>query len=371
MVRRAVRASVSFALHHSALPWRMPSADQLRASSIITFREELARLEAEGVVVLEPALRERIHAHHDATLAALAATGDVDLSAAAARLSAGMRIATLLGTIALSAAYGLFVSSHWGTLSLTLQLALVSLPPLLLVVLTHVAAARERSGYVASLIATVAAIAFATNLGTLGQLFNLPDSRTALLAVGAFAMLLAYGDGLTLPLIVGIGGIGGWLWTLGAIPLGLWWRDGFGVIEPLLLVGLLALTAPAWIRGPAKFAPWWRGMGAAALIIGLLVVENIGQTSAFAAADLHTIELGYKLFGAVVLTALIAWGIRRDHRVVVQVGSAGAVLYLFMRMVDWFWELVPQWLFFLLVGGFALAVLLVLRRLHGARVAGK
>jgi uncharacterized membrane protein len=349
----------------------MPSADQLRASAILAFREELARLETEGVLALEPAARERIRAHHDATLAALAAVGDVDLSAAAARLSTGMRVATLLGTIALSAAYGLFVSSHWGTLALTPQLALVSLPPLLLVAITHVAAARERSGYVASLIATVAAIAFAINLGTLGQLFNLPDSRTALLAVGAFALLLAYGYGLTLPLIVGIGGIGGWLWTLGAIPLGIWWRDGFGVIEPLLLVGLLALTAPAWIRGPAKFAPWWRGVGAVALVLGLLLAESVGTLSVFATADLDAIETGYKLVGAVVLTALVVWGIRRDQRVVMQIGSAGAVLYLCMRMVDWFWDLVPQWLFFLLVGAFALAVLLVLRRLRRARGAAR
>jgi uncharacterized membrane protein len=346
----------------------MPSAEQLRASAIIAFRDELARLEAEGVVALDPATRERIRAHHDATLAALAAAGEVDLSVTAARLSAGMRVATLLGTIALSAAYGLFVSAYWGKLPLALQLALVTLPPILLVALTHVAAARERSGYVASLIATVAAIAFAINLGTLGQLYNLPDSRGALLVVGAFAMLLAYGYGFTLPLIVGIGGIGGWLWTLGAIPLGLWWRDGFGVIEPLLLVGVLALTAPAWIRGPAKFAPWWRGMGATVLVLGLLLVQSNGEVSAFWTTNRHTIEIVYKLVGAVVLTSLVVWGIRRDQRLVAQIGTAGAVLYLFMRLVDWFWDLLPKWLFFLLVGGFALAVLLVLRRVRRLRV---
>jgi uncharacterized membrane protein len=346
----------------------MPSPEQLRASAIITFREELARLETEGVVSLDPATRERIRAHHDATLAALAAGGEVDLSATAARLSAGMRIATLLGTIALSAAYGFFVSSHWGGLSLALQLALVTLPPLLLVALTHVAAARERSGYVASLIATVAAIGFAVNLGTLGQLYNLPDSRGALLAVGTFAMLLAYGYSLTLPLIVGIGGIGGWLWTLGAIPLGLWWRDGFSVIEPLLLVGLLALTVPGWIRGPAKFAPWWRGTGATVLVLGLLLVESNGELSAFWTTNRHAIEIGYKFVGAAVLTALVVWGIRHDQRLVAQIGTAGAVLYLFMRLVDWFWDLLPKWLFFLLVGAFALAVLLVLRRMRHLRV---
>ena len=342
----------------------MASPDQLRASAIVAFREELARLEAEGVVALDQATRERIRAHHDATLLALAASGDVDLSAAAARLSAGMRVATLLGTIALSAAYGFFVSSHWGALALPLQLTLVALPPLLLVPLTHVAAARERSGYVASLIATVAAIAFAVNLGTLGQLFNLPDSRGALLAVGAVAMLLAYGYGLTLPLVIGIAGVGGWLWTLAAIPLGLWWRDGVTVIEPLLVVGVLALVVPGWIRGPAKFTPWWRGVGAAALVAGLLVATTAGSLSAFAPADPRAIELGYKLLGAAALPALIVWGIRREQRIVMQIGSAGAVLYLYMRLVDWFWDLVPRWLFFLLVGAFALAVLLVLRRLR-------
>jgi uncharacterized membrane protein len=345
----------------------MPSAAQQRAAAILAFREELARLEAEGLVALDAAGRERIRAYHDATLAALASGGDVDLSATAARLSAGMRVATLLGTIALSAAYGFFVSAHWGGLAPVLQLALVTLPPLVLIVFTHVAASRDRSGYVASLVATVAAIAFAVNLGSLGQLLNLPDSRGALLAVGAFAMFLAYGYGLTLPLIVGIGGIGGWLWTLGAIPLGLWWRDGFAVIEPLLLVAVLALTVPAWIRGPARFAPWWRGMGAAALVLGLLLVEGNGNLSAFATAGPHTVELVYKVAGAIVLTALVAWGIRRDQRLVMQIGSAGAVLYLFMRLVDWFWDLVPKWLFFLLVGAFALAVLLVLRRVRGLR----
>jgi uncharacterized membrane protein len=342
----------------------MPSADQQRASAIIAFREELVRLEAAGVIALDPATRDRIRAYHDTAMAHLAAAGGVDLGAAAARLSTGMRVATLLGTIALSAAYGLFVSSHWGAWALVPQLALVTLPPLLLVALTHVAATRERSGYVASLLATVAAIAFVINLGTLGQLFNLPDSRTALLAVGALAMLLAYGYDLTLPLLVGIGGIGGWLWTLGAIPLHLWWRDGFGVIEPLLLAGLVTLTAPAWLPGPAKFASWYRGLGATALVVGLLAVETWGRLSAFATASLQTIEIAYKLIGAVALTALVVWGIRRDDRLVVQIGSAGAVLYLFMRLVDWFWDLVPRWLFFLLVGAFALAVLLTLRRLR-------
>jgi hypothetical protein len=346
----------------------MPSESQQRAAAIITFREELARLQGEGVLSLDAATLERLRTRHDTELARLSASGDVDLTVGAARLSTGMRVATLLGTIALSAAYAFFVSAHWGQLALPLQLALVSVPTLLLVALTHLAARNEPSGYVASLLATVAVIAFFTNLTTLGALFNLPDSRTALLLVGGFAMLLAYGYGLTLPLIPGIIGIGAWLWTLGAIPLGLWWRDGITVVEPLLLVGALALLVPAVVRKPERFAAWYRGMGTAILVLGLLTVEQVGQASAFTSVDAHTIEIIYKILGAVILTGLIAWGIRRDHRIVMQIASGGAVLFLFLRLVDWFWALVPKWLFFLLVGAFALGILLLLRYFRRTRM---
>ena len=72
-----------------------------------------------------------------------------------------------------------------------------------------------------------------------------------------------------------------------------------------------------------------------------------------------------------MLAALVAWGIRRDQRLVMQIGTAGAVIFLFLRLVDWFWKLVPQWLFFLLVGAFALAVLLFLRRLRTLGMASR
>lgn len=343
----------------------MPSPEQQRVSAILAFREELARLLADGTLSLDAEARARVQRRHDAELAELARVADVDLTPTAARLSIGMRIATLLGTIALSAAYALFVAAHWGSLALPLQLGLVMVPPLLLVALTHFAMTKEPTGYVASLLATVAVIAFFTNLATLGTLFNLPDSRTILLVVGGFALLLAYGYGLTLPLLAGIGLVGGWVWTLGAVPLGLWWDAGFQTTETLLLAGLLALAVPARTSCPPRFAPWWRGAGAAALVFGLLLVQQSGNLSVFSPVAPHRIENAYKVIGAVVLALLIAWSIRRDHRVVTWIASAGAVLFLFLRLVDWFWDLLPQWLFYLVVGGVALLVLLVLRRLRG------
>lgn len=342
----------------------MASPEQQRVAAIQGFREELASLEAAGILSLDPAAKDRLRAHHDAELAALAARGDVDLTTASARLSLGMRLATLLGTIALSAAYALFVGARWGALPAAAQFLLVALPPLALVGLTHVAATRERSGYIASLLATVAVIAFHTNLGAVGWLYNLPDTGLVFLVAGGFALLLAYGYGLTLPLLPGIAGVCTWCWSLGAVPLGLSWKYGISMVEPLLLTALVAMTVPAWVRGPAKFTPWWRGIGAALLAIGLLFAGEFGNLSGFTSVPLRTIELGYQVAGAVALVGLVAWGLRRDQRIVTQIGAVGLVLYLYLRLVDWFWDLVPQWAFFLMVGALALVVLVVLRRLR-------
>ena len=50
--------------------------------------------------------------------------------------------------------------------------------------------------------------------------------------------------------------------------------------------------------------------------------------------------------------------------------SAGAfIVYLVAKYSDWWWDVLPRWLFFLLLGLFALALLWVFRRLR-RRLAG-
>ena len=153
------------------------------------------------------------------------------------------------GTVAFSAAYTLFVGSYWGGLGLVPQLSLVTIPPLLLVALTHLAATREPSGYVASLLATVAGIAFAVNLGTLGSLSNLPDSRgpTRSGRLRPAVRLRARGMGVD-------------PWGPSAGPVVERWLRG---LRAAAAAGLLALTVPARVPGPADFSIWWRGAGAA------------------------------------------------------------------------------------------------------------
>lgn len=345
----------------------MASQAQSRASAIVGFRDELARLQAEGVS-LDPAATEAIRAHHDALLASFARQEDVDLTAAAAQLSIGMRIATVLGAAALSAAYGFFVASVWGNLTVAPQLLLVTLPPIIMAFLTDFASRREASGYIASIMATVAVIAFWIDLVAMGSLFNLPDSRNILLVIGAFSLALAYLYRLGLPLLGGIGMIGGWLWSLAAITRGLWWRDGIDGMEPLLVMGALGMVMPRLLPRPAGFAPIWRVTGALGLSIALLTLGQNGQTSSFGGINQSVLEGVYQVAGAIVFPWLVVVGLRRASRSITIIGTAFLSMFLLLRLHAWFWDYLPKWLFFLLVGFLAVLVLLLLRQLRSRKV---
>lgn len=332
-----------------------------RREAVDAFDEELARLEAEGMLVLGPVERERVTAHHAALRATWNDDGDPD-TPTVRRLSAGMRIATLLGAFALSAAYALFIDANWAALSLGAQLPLVVAPPIVLAVLTGVAARRDPSRYVASVVATVAVIAFAVNLIVVGSLFNLPESRHAFLAVGLFAMALAYGYRLALVLVLGIVGVGLWCWSLASIPSGAWWSTAFEQLEPLALTGLVAIVLSRRLAGSAPFADEYRVMGALALAGALLILGQTANASYFHGAEGRVVEGVYQLVGAITFALMITIGLRRDWPELVRVGTGAAFIFLVMRLVDWFWDWIPKWLFFLVIGAVAIGVVLLLRR---------
>ncbi len=339
-----------------------------RRDAIAAFRAEVERLEVEEVLVLDPPTRARVAAHHDAILQQDPVTPVARaIAGAAGRLSVGMRIATLLGAIALSAAYALFIDSFWATLSLAAQLPLVVFPPLVLAGLTDVAVRREPSRYIASIIACVAVIAFTVNLAVLGSLFNLPDSRHAFLAVGLFAMALAYGYRLSLVLVLGIVGVGLWLWSLASVPSGAWWTTAFEHLEPLAVIGLLAIVFASRLSGPAPFADEYRGLGAIALAAALLILGQTARSSGLPDIEGRVIEGVYQVIGAIAFTLMVVVGVRRGWPELVRVGTGATLVFLFLRLADWFWDWLPKWLFFLLIGVTAVIVVLVLRRIRVAQ----
>lgn len=342
---------------------------QARADRIRAFQSELAVLRREGVLSLSDAAKDAVQQYHSGLLRRYAAEFDVDTTLDQKQLSWGMRLASLFGALALSAAVFFFFYRFWGGFATPLQVGLLVAAPLLATLAVEFAARRERSLYFASLIALVAVACFVLNLSVLGQIFNITPSPHAFLAWAGFSLLLAYGYGLKLALVAGLTCLMAWLSAQVGTWSGLYWLSFGERPENFILVGL-AVAALGWreqLRVPG-FAGIYRVYGLLVVFLAILILANWGRVSYLPWPN-TVIENGYQLLGFAG-SALAVWlGIRRHWAGVVNLGSTFFVLYLYTKLFDWFWDWMPKYLFFLLLGLVAVLLLVVMRRFR-ARSAG-
>jgi hypothetical protein len=152
---------------------------QRRADQVGAFTRELDELERGGVLTLAPDVRARIDAYHTGLLERLAGRFDVDRSERQRQMSLGMRIASLIGAVTLSVAIVLFFYRVWGLLAMPAQLAVLTLAPIALLGAVDIAARRERTLYVASVLAITATAAFILDVTVVGANFNMRPSPSA------------------------------------------------------------------------------------------------------------------------------------------------------------------------------------------------
>jgi uncharacterized membrane protein len=80
--------------------------------------------------------------------------------------------------------------------------------------------------------------------------------------------------------------------------------------------------------------------------------------------DANLIEGGYQVAGFVA-SALVIWlGARRGWPETVNTGIVFFVIFLYTKFYQWWWEIMPKYLFFLVVGLTAVLILLILKRLR-------
>lgn len=339
---------------------------QQRADRIGAFREELAQLEQEQVLTLTDEQRKRVAAYHDATLQTLARQFDIDTTSAEKQMSWGMRIVSFLGALALSAAVFFFFYRFWGLLATPLQVAILIAAPLLSVTFTEFAARRERTLYLASIIALVAFACFVLDLNMLGSIFNITPTQNAFLAWGAFALILAYGYGLRLLLVAGIISLMGYLTATVGTWSGCYWLS-FGERPENFIVSGLILFCTTFIphRRHYDFPAIYRLFGLLAALTAILVLANWGSVS-YLAWSPKRVEHLYQIAGFAVSALAIWLGIRRHWSGVTNLGSTFFVIFLYTKFYDWWWEWMPKYLFFLVVGATAVLLLVVMKRLRAS-----
>jgi uncharacterized membrane protein len=340
---------------------------QQRADEIGVFNRELARLEAEQVLQLSEAQRSHLHSHQQALLAQFRAAFDIDHNSQARQLSLGMRIASFLGALALAASVFFLFYQFWGRFGAVAQVAILLSASLVSFGLTLTLQRRDSSGYFSKLAALVAFACFVLNISMLGQIFNITPSDKALLPWAAYALLLAYACEARLLLAAGILCLLAFIAARVGTWGGLYWLDFGERPENFIPAALLMFAVPLVIcqRRFAGFAMTYRVFALLALFLPVLVLANWGDGS-YLDYPAGNIEAAYQLLGFACAAAVIWLGVRRDWPDVVNTGLSFFVIFLYTKLFDWWWDSLPKYLFFLLLGLSAVLMLLMLRRLRSS-----
>lgn len=340
---------------------------QQRADDIQLFRRELARLEQEGVLRLDPAQRAALDAHHEAQLAELSRKFDVDRSAKSRQLSLGMRIASFIGALALAASVFFLFYQYWGYFSTTAQVSVLVGAAFASYLVTLWVDRKDATGYFTKLAALVAFACFVLNIAMLGQIFNITPSDKALLPWAAFALLLAYSFDLRLLLAAGILCLIAYVSARTGTWGGMYWIH-FGERPENFFPAAIAIFLVPQVVNHARFpgfAPVYRIFGMLALFLPVLVLANWGSVS-YLDMNPGVIEGLYQIVGFVGTAALIWYGSSRRWNDVVNTGTVLFVVFFYTKMFDWWWDWMPKFLFFLLMGLSAILLLVIFKRLRKA-----
>jgi hypothetical protein len=346
----------------------MPGADgreaegrndaQLRADRLGIFLDELARLERQQVLLLTAEQRASVESFADRTLEELTHRYDIDRNSSQRQLSLGMRIISALGGLAFCAAIFLFFYRFWGSIPAAGQVITVIAFPLLGIAAMEFSSRREKTLYFTTLIGLVVFAAFVLNLIVLGQLFNRIDSPNAFLAWGALAAVLAYVYGLRWLLAAGLVC---WLVFFSATIVswtGAWWEWSFSRPECLLFGGAVTAAIPMMFRHTKRpdFPGIYRLIGLLAVFGALLALWHQGGDS-FLPFEPKSIERTYQVIAFLVGAFTVWFGIRNNFSGTVNLGATFFTICLYVKFVDWWWDWMPKYVFFFIVGAIAIGLL--------------
>jgi len=340
---------------------------QQRADEIRVFQRELERLDNERVLVLSEEQQQSVNEHHSGLLATYAKDFDIDHDVRAKQLSLGMRIASFLGALALAASVFFLFRQFWGMFATTTQVGILLFAALGTFGATVWIQSKDSSGYFTKLAAMVAFACFVLNIALQGQIFNITPSDKALVPWAAFALLLAYTCDLRLLLAAGIMCIIAFVSARAGTWGGMYWLEFGQRPENFFPVAIALFFVPQFVRHErfTGFDVIYRVFALLTLFIPMLILANWGQGSYFN-FKLSLVEGFYQLLGF-VCSGLVIWlGARRSWSEVMNTGVTFFVIFLYTKFYDWWWTVMPKYLFFLVMGMVAVLLILVLRRLRSS-----
>lgn len=338
---------------------------QKRTDRINAFREELADLHQNGVLELSETQARAVTEYHEQMLSGLSDLYDVDRDVRSHQLSVGMRIASFLGAVALAVSVFFLFRQFWGKLTTEMQITVLIAAPILTLIATFYIRNREKTGYFSKLLGLLSFTCFVLNIYMLGQIFNMTPSDKALLLWAGFAFVLAYNLDVRLLLVAGILCLIAFLSArVGA------WHGGYWIYfgqrpENFLPVAALLFFIPQWFSNQRVwgFDAIYRVFAMITLFIPMLILSNWGKIS-YLNADSDVIEGAYQVAGFVISVLLIWYGVRKQWEHVVNTANTFFVIFLYTKFFDWWWRIMPKYLFFFIIALTAILFLFIFKRLR-------
>ncbi len=338
---------------------------QQRIDRIHAFQKEMETLGSEGILEISEEDRNSVSQYHSRLVDDYSKQFDTDTTITEKKLSWGMRILTFLGGLALSASVFFFFYRFWGLIPTWVQVGILIIAPLLALLGMKFAASKEKTLYYASLAGLVAFVCFVLNLNVLGTIFNITPSPKAFLVWGLMALLVAYHLGLRLLLLAGLLCILGYLSaTVGTI-WGIYWLSFGERPENFIFAGAIMVALPLIFKHRQYYNfPWFYYLvGLLSIFISLLIMSHCGRCSYFL-YDPYALEIFYQSLGFVCAAATIRIGIRFHHAGITNIGATFFTIFLYTKFFDWWWDLVPKYLFFFVISVISLGLLAAFKKLR-------
>jgi uncharacterized membrane protein len=336
---------------------------QSRVDQVRAFQSELSHLEDSQVLNLDGDQSTRLQSYHAQLLKSLQQSYDVDLNSEEKQLTLGMKIASFIGAMGLAASLFFLFYQFWDKFSLLGQVAILIATPILSLIATYFISQKETTGYYTKLMALVTLSGFVLNLVMLGSIFNITPSPNAFFVWAVFAFFLAYSTDTRLLLAAGIFSIAFFISARVGVWGGLYWLNLGERPENFFVVALILFWVPVISHARySGFGSIYRVLAMVLFFMPILVLSHWGAGS-YLDFDHDVIEGCYQFFGFLFSGLLIWLGIKRGWPDVVNTGNVFFVLFLYTKIFDWWWDIMPKYVFFFLVGLIAILLLTIFKRL--------
>lgn len=341
---------------------------QIRADQIRAFRAEQTLLSAQGLLQLQDDTAAAIQQYHDNLLRELQQAQDVDLSEGARHLSVGMQIVSFLGAGALAASLFFLFYQYWGYFATTTQVIILIAAPLVSLGVASWVQRLDSSGHYAKLAGMVSFASWVLNIIMLGSIFNITPSPNSFAVFALYGFILAYL--LQVRLLLAAALICSFIF-IGA-KFGTWMGSYWIYVgenpEHFFLPSLIFFTLPLWINQSRfhGFTAIYQMLSVITFFIALLVLANWASSS-YLPWSSDVTEGFYQVAGFVTSALLVLYGLRTRTVNLMLAGNVFFALFLYTKFFDWWWDWLPKYLFFFVIGLTAILALMVFNRLRKAQ----